>query len=270
MRKLVASADVAPDHVVLEVGCGTGSLTQELAAAAHAVVAVEADPALADIAAAQLADHDNVRLIRCDVLLSKTRIEPAVIQAVVEAYERSGGDVLLVANLPYNVASPLIQEHAGGDEEEMREQVMKLLKRQFRPEFLNRVDETVIFHALTQEHLEKIVDLQMEILRRRVAERGLNLRAFRERFTVERSISFFAEHFIDYEMQTQPAFTRQPAPPGDLHWHLAMGADAPPFPEGSVEVLHTDRAGALTAFTFRITDPAMVLPRGVVENPYIW
>lgn len=108
MRKLVASAEIAPSDVVLEVGCGTGSLTQELAAVAHTVVAIETDEILADVAASQLAGCDNVRLIRRDVLLTKTRIEPTVVQAVVDARGQSGGDVLLVANLPYSVASPLI------------------------------------------------------------------------------------------------------------------------------------------------------------------
>jgi ATP-dependent Clp protease ATP-binding subunit ClpB len=75
-----------------------------------------------------------------------------------------------------NVGSPVIQEHAGGDERRMRDQVMALLKRQFRPEFLNRIDEVVIFHALDRAHIERIVDLQIGQLERRLAERKLTLR----------------------------------------------------------------------------------------------
>ena len=56
-------------------------------------------------------------------------------------------------------------------ETEMREE----LKRTFRPEFINRVDEVIIFHALTPEHIEKIVDLQMAEIAGRLAEKGVTL-----------------------------------------------------------------------------------------------
>ncbi|MBI3322702.1 MAG: AAA family ATPase, partial [Candidatus Omnitrophica bacterium] len=49
------------------------------------------------------------------------------------------------------------------------------LKTHFRPEFLNRVDETVIFHGLAEEHLRKILQLQLERVRKRVGERGITL-----------------------------------------------------------------------------------------------
>src|SRR5205085_1879526 len=51
----------------------------------------------------------------------------------------------------------------------------QLLKAKFRPEFLNRIDETVVFHALEPAHLRKIVDLQIETLRKRLADRRLSL-----------------------------------------------------------------------------------------------
>jgi ATP-dependent Clp protease ATP-binding subunit ClpB len=57
----------------------------------------------------------------------------------------------------------------------MREQVLEALRRQFRPEFLNRVDEVVVFRALTEAELQKIVEIQLEGLRRRLAERRINL-----------------------------------------------------------------------------------------------
>jgi ATP-dependent Clp protease ATP-binding subunit ClpB len=49
------------------------------------------------------------------------------------------------------------------------------LPRLFRPEFLNRVDETINFHRLTKEDLKKIVDIQLEVLRARLAERHIDL-----------------------------------------------------------------------------------------------
>ncbi len=59
--------------------------------------------------------------------------------------------------------------------EEMRRLVMGELRRHFRPEFLNRVDETVVFHPLTGKHLEHIVEIQLARLRDRLAERRISL-----------------------------------------------------------------------------------------------
>jgi ATP-dependent Clp protease ATP-binding subunit ClpB len=59
--------------------------------------------------------------------------------------------------------------------EDVRGRVMADLREHFRPEFLNRVDETVLFKPLTLEELERIVDLQVDGVRRRLAERRLEL-----------------------------------------------------------------------------------------------
>jgi ATP-dependent Clp protease ATP-binding subunit ClpB len=77
-----------------------------------------------------------------------------------------------------NVGSQFILELRGADEasyQRMREQVLDALRRQFRPEFLNRVDEVVVFRALTETELAKIVDIQLESLRRRLEERRVSL-----------------------------------------------------------------------------------------------
>ncbi|HEY9683126.1 MAG TPA: ATP-dependent chaperone ClpB [Oculatellaceae cyanobacterium] len=58
---------------------------------------------------------------------------------------------------------------------EMKQKVMEALREHFKPEFLNRIDETVVFHALTAEQLKKIVDIQMNYLNRRLAERKIDL-----------------------------------------------------------------------------------------------
>jgi ATP-dependent Clp protease ATP-binding subunit ClpC len=57
----------------------------------------------------------------------------------------------------------------------MRDKLLAQLKRTFRPEFLNRVDKVVVFRALTKEDIANIVDLEMEKVRRRVAESGLRM-----------------------------------------------------------------------------------------------
>lgn len=60
-------------------------------------------------------------------------------------------------------------------EEELRGKVMALLKEQFKPEFLNRVDEIIIFHPLKSPVLEKIVDLQLDLVAKRLAEKNIKL-----------------------------------------------------------------------------------------------
>ena len=61
------------------------------------------------------------------------------------------------------------------DEQRMRKSVETALKQAFRPELLNRIDDVLIFHPLTQENLEKIVDLIIKDVVQRLAERNLNL-----------------------------------------------------------------------------------------------
>jgi ATP-dependent Clp protease ATP-binding subunit ClpB len=77
-----------------------------------------------------------------------------------------------------NIGSQLILESRGTDErsyQQMRERVLDALRRQFRPEFLNRVDEVVVFHALTEAELARIVEIQLEGLRKRLTERRITL-----------------------------------------------------------------------------------------------
>jgi ATP-dependent Clp protease ATP-binding subunit ClpB len=76
-----------------------------------------------------------------------------------------------------NIGSQLIQEIAkeGGSEEQMREAVQETLQTRFLPEFLNRIDETLIFHPLKPDHIKKIVELQIERLRKQLAEKGIQL-----------------------------------------------------------------------------------------------
>jgi ATP-dependent Clp protease ATP-binding subunit ClpB len=74
-----------------------------------------------------------------------------------------------------NVGSTFISELAGKNEELMRKHVMDALRGQFRPEFLNRVDEIVIFHGLVEKQLEAIVELETKALAKRLAERKIEL-----------------------------------------------------------------------------------------------
>jgi ATP-dependent Clp protease ATP-binding subunit ClpB len=74
-----------------------------------------------------------------------------------------------------NIGSQWIYELGGRDDEEMRRRVMEALQAHFRPEFLNRVDETIIFHSLSREHLVEIVRLQVKRLQDMMAQRNIHL-----------------------------------------------------------------------------------------------
>ncbi|MEW6218202.1 MAG: ATP-dependent chaperone ClpB [Thermodesulfobacteriota bacterium] len=74
-----------------------------------------------------------------------------------------------------NLGSPLIMELGEARRTEMEQAVHAILHRQFKPEFLNRIDETIIFHALGREHIERIVDIQVDLLARRLADQKFSL-----------------------------------------------------------------------------------------------
>jgi 16S rRNA (adenine1518-N6/adenine1519-N6)-dimethyltransferase len=108
MRLLVETANIQKDDIVLEVGCGTGSMTGALAEKAGRVVAVELDLNLSEIAKKQLSEIENLQLINTDILESKHTLNQAVVAALALAQEQCRGRNLLVANLPYDVASSLM------------------------------------------------------------------------------------------------------------------------------------------------------------------
>jgi len=78
-----------------------------------------------------------------------------------------------------NIGSPRILEYrgafAGEAYERMKQAVLEEMRRHFRPEFLNRVDEIIVFHALSEEHLKQIVEIQLGYLRQRLAERHIEI-----------------------------------------------------------------------------------------------
>jgi ATP-dependent Clp protease ATP-binding subunit ClpB len=73
-----------------------------------------------------------------------------------------------------NVGSSMILEN-GEDENKLKDMMMQELRRHFRPEFLNRIDETLIFHSLKREDIRRIVALQMDILAGRLADKEIKL-----------------------------------------------------------------------------------------------
>jgi ATP-dependent Clp protease ATP-binding subunit ClpB len=83
-----------------------------------------------------------------------------------------GSDIIYRSGLGFR------EESSGGDilsESEMRERVLGALRESFKPEFLNRVDEVIIFHPLTREMLARIVDLQLALVQKRLNEKRIKL-----------------------------------------------------------------------------------------------
>jgi len=75
-----------------------------------------------------------------------------------------------------NLGSQLIQELSGEERyQDMKNAVMEVVAQQFRPEFINRIDETVVFHPLGKDQIRAITQIQMEYLKRRLEDRDLHL-----------------------------------------------------------------------------------------------
>jgi ATP-dependent Clp protease ATP-binding subunit ClpB len=74
-----------------------------------------------------------------------------------------------------NIGSHHIMEHGQNDPERAEELVDDEMRQTFRPEFLNRIDDTILFHALTREQMDRIVDIQLERLRDLLDQRDLDI-----------------------------------------------------------------------------------------------
>jgi len=74
-----------------------------------------------------------------------------------------------------NVGSDIIRERAGLDEDETRKKVQEVLAKTFRPEFLNRIDDIIVFHPLTRHEIARIVEIQLKDVNRRLRDQGLDI-----------------------------------------------------------------------------------------------
>jgi len=96
-----------------------------------------------------------------------------------------------------NVGSQYLTDVAG-DEEKVTERVLAAMKQQFRPEFVNRIDDVVIFHSLKQDEILQIVDIQLKRLQKLLAERKLSLTL------TEGAKKFLAKHGWDQQYGARP------------------------------------------------------------------
>jgi 16S rRNA (adenine1518-N6/adenine1519-N6)-dimethyltransferase len=102
IRKLVDASGASPGDLVLEVGPGTGTLTEEILARGCRVIAAELDRGLAALLRERLGANPNFTLIEGDALASKRELNPQIITAL------GNGPFRLIANLPYSAATPVM------------------------------------------------------------------------------------------------------------------------------------------------------------------
>jgi ATP-dependent Clp protease ATP-binding subunit ClpB len=138
-----------------------------------------------------------------------------------------------------NIGSQYILELAGDDSryEEMQGQVMELLSQSFRPEFLNRIDDTIIFHSLQKSQLRGIIQIQVQRLIQRLAERKVGLSLS------DKAIGFIAD--VGYD----PLYGARPlkrAIQRELETTIAKGILRGDFKEG--DMIAVDVAGEQLSF----------------------
>lgn len=88
----------------------------------------------------------------------------------------AGSDIIYRSGLGFKGS----EEKESIKEDEMREKVLSSLKESFKPEFLNRLDEIIIFHPISRAMIKQIIDLQLNIIQKRLNEKGVRLRLTRE------------------------------------------------------------------------------------------
>jgi ATP-dependent Clp protease ATP-binding subunit ClpB len=96
-----------------------------------------------------------------------------------------------------NIGSQYIQE-LQNDEEEMRRKVSEAMRRHFRPEFLNRIDDTIVFHQLDTEILKKIVAIQVGLVQKRLADKKIEIEL------TDKAKEFLAEEGFDLVFGARP------------------------------------------------------------------
>jgi ATPases with chaperone activity, ATP-binding subunit len=132
-----------------------------------------------------------------------------------------------------NLGSQIIKE-LSHDYETMEKEVRKILEAHFKPEFLNRIDEIIIFKPLTKEVIFKIVDLQIDLLRQRLQDKKINL------ILKDKAKEVLAERGFD------PVYGARPLKrtiQKEIQNPLAMKILAGEFKEGDTVIIDVNQAG---------------------------
>src|SRR4030042_6098160 len=99
LKKIIKAADISTEDIILEIGPGIGTMTQELAKKAEKVIAIEKDKKMVEILDKTLADFTNIKVINADIL----KTDLANYKLITNNYK-------LISNLPYNIASAIIRK----------------------------------------------------------------------------------------------------------------------------------------------------------------
>jgi ATP-dependent Clp protease ATP-binding subunit ClpC len=155
----------------------------------------------------------------------------------------------------------LKQDGLTTQERQLRDNIERDLKQTFRPEFLNRIDEVIIFHGLTQDHVRQIVDLQMKEIAGRLAEHGLKIEL------TEAARDWLASEGYDPQFGARPVRrTLERYIENPLSKRLLAGE----FSEGDtvvVDVAENDEGKPEPVFNKRSPEPIPVeLPIGHIAN----
>ncbi|MFQ5862674.1 MAG: ATP-dependent chaperone ClpB [Candidatus Brocadiales bacterium] len=146
-----------------------------------------------------------------------------------------------------NIGTQWIHELGGKDkEEELKERIKEAMREVFRPEFLNRIDDIIIFNRLTKEEIEEIVDIQLKALRKRLAEHNLELvisEGVKDRLVEEGFDPVYGARPLKRTVQQL------------IENPLAMEILKGRFPEGSEIVAQTNKGGKIS---FSLREAAVV------------
>jgi ATP-dependent Clp protease ATP-binding subunit ClpB len=134
----------------------------------------------------------------------------------------------------------IMTSNLGGGADERT--VMNMVRNHFKPEFLNRIDEIVVFHRLDESHIEKIVGIQVELLRERLAERDLGLEL------TDAALAYVAHMGYDPDFGARPlkrVIQRELADP------IALALLRGEYTDGDVVVVDASADGTLVFSTRR-------------------
>ena len=97
-----------------------------------------------------------------------------------------------------NIASGLIFERQNIDDPKFKEEVDNILRQYFKPEFINRLDDIIIFHRLTEEHVKQIAEYQLNLLKEKLLQRGIEI------IVSEKALSYIAKKGYDPHFGARP------------------------------------------------------------------
>jgi len=141
-----------------------------------------------------------------------------------------------------NIGSTFIQELGEERRAEMMRRIDQALREAFRPEFLNRIDEVIVFHRLDRKHIDRIVDIQVALLTKRLVERGMRLEL------TAGAREFLATHGYDPTYGARPLKRAIQRYLQDALAVRLLGGD---FPPGTAVVAEVSKDGERIEFTPR-------------------